>query len=179
MSAPSRTLSAEILEATGIAAATCYQCGKCSAGCPMASESALRPHNVLRSITQDRREQLLADPSLWLCLTCETCSARCPNGCDPARVIEALRDISVAEGVADQPRLLAAFHKAFLAQIKLTGRLHEVYMVMEYKLRSGDLIKDVANAPGMLTRGKLGVLPERIKGVSEIKRIFSRCGVKP
>src|SRR5665647_675274 len=83
MSAPSRTLAADILEATGINAATCYQCGKCSAGCPMASESDLRPHNVMRLVMQDRREAALADESIWLCLTCETCSARCPNACDP------------------------------------------------------------------------------------------------
>src|SRR5665648_812524 len=100
MSAPSRTLAADILEATGINAATCYQCGKCSAGCPMASESDLRPHNVMRLVMQDRREAALADESIWLCLTCETCSARCPNACDPARVIDAVREMSIEAGVA-------------------------------------------------------------------------------
>jgi heterodisulfide reductase subunit C2 len=179
MSAPSRTLASEILEATGINASTCYQCGKCSAGCPMASESDLRPHNVMRLVIQDRREKALADESIWLCLTCETCSSRCPNACDPARVIDAVREMSIEAGVADPPRNVAAFHRAFLEQIRTNGRLHEVGMVMEYKLRSGDLMKDVTNAPGMLSRGKLSFRAERIEGVDEIKRIFEKCGVTP
>jgi len=179
MSAPSRTLAADILAATGINAATCYQCGKCSAGCPMASESDLRPHNVMRLVMQDRREAALAEESIWLCLTCETCSARCPNACDPARVIDAVREMSIEAGVADMPRNVAAFHRAFLEQIRSNGRLHEMGMVMEYKLRSGDLMKDVTNAPGMLSRGKLSFRAERIEGVAEIKRIFEKCGVTP
>jgi heterodisulfide reductase subunit C2 len=179
MSATPRTLAAEVLEATGINAASCYQCGKCSAGCPMASESDLRPHHVMRLVVQDRRDEALTDESIWLCLTCETCSARCPNACDPARVIDALREISVDGGVADMPRAIHAFHKAFLEQIRTNGRLHEFGMVMEYKLRSGDLMKDVTNAPAMLSRGKLSLRGERIDGVAEIRRIFVKCGVTP
>jgi heterodisulfide reductase subunit C2 len=179
MSAPSHSLAADILAATGINAATCYQCGKCSAGCPMASESDLRPHGVMRLVVQDRREAALADESIWLCLTCETCSARCPNACDPARVIDAVREMSIEAGVADMPRNVAAFHRAFLEQIRSNGRLHEMGMVMEYKLRSGDLMKDVTNAPGMLSRGKLSFRAERIEGVAEIRRIFEQCGVTP
>jgi len=174
-----RTLAGEILEATGINAATCYQCGKCSAGCPMASESALRPHAIMRLVTQDRRERALADESIWLCLTCETCSARCPNDCDPARVIDAVRELSIEAGAADMPRTISAFHKAFLEQIRSNGRLHELGMVMDYKLRSGELMKDVTSAPGMLTRGKLSFRAERIEAVDEIKRIFEKCGVTP
>jgi len=174
-----RTLAGEILETTGVNAATCYQCGKCSAGCPMASESALRPHAIMRLVIQDRREQALTDESIWLCLTCETCSARCPNACDPARVIDAVRELSIEAGAADIPRTISAFHKAFLEQIRSNGRLHEFGMVMDYKLHSGDLMKDVTAAPGMLSRGKLSFRAERIEGVDEIKRIFAKCKVTP
>lgn len=179
MSARTRTLVTEIRETTGVNAATCYQCGKCSAGCPMASESDLRPHNTMRLVIQDRRDQALRDQSIWLCLTCETCSARCPNACDPARVIDALREMSIESGVADIPRSIGAFHTAFLEQIRANGRLHEVGMVMQYKLRSGELMKDVTSAPAMFTRGKLGIRPDRIEGVAEIRRIFEKCGVTP
>jgi heterodisulfide reductase subunit C len=174
-----RTLAGEIFAATGVNAATCYQCGKCSAGCPMASESALRPHAVMRLVMQDRREQALTDESIWLCLTCETCSARCPNDCDPARVIDAVRELSIEAGSADMPRTISAFHKAFLEQIRSNGRLHEFGMVMDYKLRSGELMKDVTSAPGMLTRGKLSFRAERIEALDEIRRIFEKCGVTP
>ena len=142
----------------------------------MASESELRPHNVLRLAMQNRRDEALHGEAIWLCLTCESCSARCPNACDPARVIDELREMSLRAGVDDAPRHIAAFHRAFLAQIRTNGRLHEMGMVVEYKLRSGDLMKDVTNAPAMVTRGKLSLRPDRIRGVDEMKRIFEKCG---
>jgi heterodisulfide reductase subunit C len=169
------SIKEQIQDLTGLNVARCYQCGKCSAGCPMASESDLRPHAIMRRVMQGRRRQALADPTLWLCLTCETCSTRCPNDVDPARVIDALRELALDEGVATAPRSIAAFHRAFLEQIKANGRLHEVGLVMDYKLRSGDLMKDVANAPAMLTRGKLSLRPHRIRGMDEITRIFKAC----
>lgn len=179
MTSSTPTLAMEIEAATGINPATCYQCGKCSAGCPMASESDLRPHQVMRRVTYGNRERTLRDESIWLCLTCETCTARCPNGCDPARVIDALREIAIESGQAQMPRNIGAFHKAFLEQIRSNGRLHEVGLVMDYKLKSGDLMKDVTNAPAMFLRGKLNILPDKIDGVNEIKRIFEQCGVTP
>lgn len=179
MTSSTLSLATEIETATGINPATCYQCGKCSAGCPMASESDLRPHQVMRRVMYGSRERALQDESIWLCLTCETCSARCPNGCDPARVIDAVREIAFESGQARMPRSIGAFHKTFLEQIRANGRLHEVGLVVGYKLRSGALMDDVTNTPGLLFRGKLGILPDKIKGVAEVKRIFEKCGVTP
>ncbi len=172
-------LATEIEAATGINPATCYQCGKCSAGCPMASESDLRPHQVMRRVMYGSRERALQDETIWLCLTCETCSARCPNSCDPAGVIDAVRELARESGQARAPRSINAFHKAFLEQIRSNGRLHEMGLVMDYKLKTGDLMKDVTNAPGMFARGKLNLRADRIDGVNEIKRIFEQCGVAP
>ena len=177
MTSSTPTLATEIEAATGINPATCYQCGKCSAGCPMASESDLRPHQVMRRVMYGSRERALQDESIWLCLTCETCSARCPNGSDPAGVIDALREISIESGMANVPRVISAFHKTFLEQIRANGRLHEVGLVVGYKLRSGALMNDVTNTPGLLSRGKLSIMPHKIKGVAEVKRIFDKCGV--
>ncbi len=168
-------LRGRVIELTGIDTARCYQCGKCSAGCPMASETRIRPHDVMRLVTLDRLDRLAADESIWLCLTCETCSARCPNGCEPARVLEAVREIAAHDAPGSVPSRLAAFHRAFLGQVRQHGRMFELGMVLEYKLRSGALLQDAASTPGLLTRGKLHALPHRIRGRKEVARIFERC----
>lgn len=165
------TLAAELRGKTGQNPAECYQCGKCSAGCPMAVETLLRPHDVMRLIGGDRREALLQGESIWLCLTCETCTARCPNGCDPARMIDALREMAIARA----PRAIGAFHRSFLDQVKANGRMFEFGLVVEYKLRSGKLLNDVFSTPGMISRGLLKFVPSPIKGVADVRRIFAAC----
>ena len=172
---PNTSLPQEIRRRTGINVATCYQCGKCSAGCPMAAEGDLRPHNVMRLAMTGRRADLMTDESIWLCLTCETCSARCPNGCDPARVIDAVREIAAESGVSPQQRNIRAFHKSFLEQVRLSGRLFEAGIKETYNMRSGTLFQDASSAPSMISRGKLHALPSRIKDTENVRRIFRLC----
>ncbi|HEY5112717.1 MAG TPA: 4Fe-4S dicluster domain-containing protein [Coriobacteriia bacterium] len=168
------SLAEEIRHATGRNPARCYQCGKCSAGCPMAAETSLRPHDVMRLVNLDRRDELLASASIWLCLTCETCVARCPNQCDPAATVDVLREMAVASSCA-VPRPIAAFHRSFLDQVQRTGRMFELGLMIEYKLRTGAFLTDITAAPGTVARGKLSFLPHAIDGVKEVRRIFKAC----
>ena len=170
-----RNLADEIKQRIGADVMRCYQCGKCSAGCPMGSEMSLQAHDLMRLVTRNRRKEALDNDSIWLCITCETCTARCPNACDPAGVIDALRDLSVREYPDSAPLRIRAFHRAFLSQIKTNGRLYELGLVVQYKLRSGSLMQDATAAAGMLSRGKLRARVKPISGVEEVRRIFTAC----
>ncbi len=171
--APRRaTLVAEILKRTGVNVMRCYQCGKCSAGCPMATEMTRRPHEVMNLVQRDRRDDLLGSDGIWLCLTCETCSARCPNAADPARVIDTVRQIALEQDTTLAPRAIGAFNRSFLGQIKQTGRMFEVGLAAQYNLRSGHLLQDAAAMPSLLSRGKLRVKPASVKNIAEVRRIF-------
>lgn len=169
------TLREEVAELTGVNTARCYQCGKCSAGCPMAAETRWRPHDIMRLVTRNELARLIEDDSIWLCLACETCSARCPNGCDPAAVVDAVREIGVRESSGSVPGRVGAFHRAFLEQVRLNGRMFELGMVMGYKVRTGTLLQDAASTPGLFARGKLRLAPQRIDGTDEVRRIFAKC----
>jgi heterodisulfide reductase subunit C len=145
----------------------------------MGAEMSLQPHDIMRLVTRGRAREASASDSLWLCLTCETCSARCPTGADPAAVIDMLRAVAVGEGIADLPRAIGAFHRSFLDQVLATGRLYEAGFLVQYKLRSRALLQDVGSAPAMLRRGKLHPRAERVRAIDEVKAIFQRCGVSP
>jgi len=69
---------------------------------------------------------------------------------------------------------IISFHKAFLDSIEQTGRLYEVGLIVDYKMRSLNLTQDVMVAPKMLTRGVLPLIPEIIKGRKGMGRIFKK-----
>jgi heterodisulfide reductase subunit C2 len=169
------SLAAQLARQTGLNVAACYQCGKCSAGCPMAEEMPLKPHQMLRLAQLDLSEKLLADESLWLCLTCETCTARCPNEVDPARIIDGLRELALRKEPASAPRRIIALHRSMLEQIESHGRVFELGAIVAYKLRTGTYFNDALSAPGMYLRGKLALLPKSIEGRDEVRRIFEAC----
>lgn len=84
---------AKVEELSGQNLLTCYQCGKCSAGCPAVSEMDILPNQIIRFAQLGMKEELMDAKSIWVCASCMTCNVRCPKGINIAEVIEAIRQI--------------------------------------------------------------------------------------
>ncbi len=84
---------AKVEELSGQNLLACYQCGKCSAGCPAVSEMDILPNQIIRYAQLGFKDELLRSKSIWICASCFTCNARCPKGINIAEVIEAIRQI--------------------------------------------------------------------------------------
>jgi heterodisulfide reductase subunit C len=93
-----RSFIRRIEELSGENIFACYQCGRCSAGCPMAGEMDLLPNQIIRLIQMGLAEDVLRSKTLFLCASCFTCQSRCPKGIDLARVMEAVRYILDPKG---------------------------------------------------------------------------------
>ncbi len=76
----------------------CYQCGNCTAGCPVAFAMDIPPHQVVRLLQLGQEERLRQATTMWLCLSCLQCYSRCPKGVDISRIMEALRQVSLRRG---------------------------------------------------------------------------------
>ena len=172
----SPTLSSVLKQRTAVDVKKCYQCGKCSAGCPLSSEMDYAPNYIMRLIQTDDaalEEKVLRSLTIWLCLSCEMCYSRCPMSIEIPKVMDFVREISLEKKMAHAgAKRIIAFHKSFLKSIEKTGRLYEVGLIADYKLRVLDLLQDVTLAPAMLTKGKLHVLPEKIKDTKGMSTIF-------
>ena len=89
---PTENLCARVEELSGENVFACYQCGMCSAGCPLTEEMDRLPSQVIRDLQLDDPE-LLESNAMWVCASCLACEVRCPKGVDLAKLMEALRQI--------------------------------------------------------------------------------------
>jgi heterodisulfide reductase subunit C len=153
----------------------CYQCGKCTAGCPIASSVEFPPHKIMRMTQLGLKKQVLSSPTIWLCLSCVTCTARCPKEVDLARVMDVLREVAIKEGVGiAQKQKIKLFENLFLGCIRRHGRLYEMGTLARYNMRSLRPFQDIELFLPLLRKGKLGLLPKSIRGKAEIERIFEK-----
>lgn len=158
----------------GVPLQRCYHCRKCTAGCPMAFAMEHNPNRVIRMIQMERKDEVLASSTIWLCVSCETCITRCPNEVDIARMMDVLRQMAVEAEVDAKEKNIIKFHEAFLANIRMGGRINEPTMMAHYKLKSGDLFSDMAMGIDLFRKGKLSLVSPRTKDMESMRRIFKK-----
>jgi heterodisulfide reductase subunit C len=155
---------------------SCYQCGRCSSGCPVSEFFDLSVMEVVRLASYGAEERLLTSKTIWLCAACETCASRCPNDIEIAALMDILRELALRKGIQPAEERIPVFHECFLGSIKHWGRAYEIGMIGAYKVKSRDFLGDMKLGLDMFMKGKLSLLPHSIKGKAEIRQIFSGKG---
>lgn len=164
------------LELRNVDVQTCYQCGRCSAGCPIAEYFDLLPMEVVRLAGYGLEQKLLESKTIWLCASCDTCATRCPNSIDITGLMDILRELALRKGVKPAIPQVPAFHLSFMESVRRWGRTYEIGMIAAYKLRSQDFTSDMKLGLNMFKKGKLSLLPHSIEGKPEVRDIFAGKG---
>jgi heterodisulfide reductase subunit C len=134
----------------------------------------LEPYQVMRLVQLGARDEVLRSRTIWLCASCTACSERCPREVDVAATMDALRVLARRSGCRPAEAQIALFHELFLDSVRDAGRLHELGLMVRYKLKSGDLLSDLDVGLPMMRHGKLKPVPHRIQGVEQLRAIFAR-----
>ena len=157
----------------------CYQCGKCTAGCPLAAAMDLKPNQVIRAVQLGLRDMVLDCDAVWHCSGCETCFSRCPRDIDMSRVNKALARLCVTAGRQPKDHAVAAFHQAFMESVGRWGRAHEMEILSLTKLRdAGQRFKDLGLGAALFEKGRLALLPSRVRRSAEVRRILAEDRVR-
>jgi len=164
----------------------CFQCRKCSSGCPLTFAMDLLPDRVIRLALLGAEDQVLGSNTIWVCASCETCTTRCPNGIDIAGVMDWLKEEALKRGLAVPQPEVAGFHRAFLKTIKTSGgRLSEpllmgffAFFKFRRKFDPEDMRQNLKLGLKLWKRGRLP-LPKLhgLKGRQEINKIFRDAGI--
>ncbi|UCG15451.1 MAG: (Fe-S)-binding protein [Phycisphaerales bacterium] len=78
----------------------CYDCGKCTATCPIArvgGSYSPRRHVLATNLGQQR--EIVENNTLFTCLTCSLCDRRCPAQVTYTELVRDLRELSHGHGV--------------------------------------------------------------------------------
>jgi heterodisulfide reductase subunit C len=151
----------------------CYQCGNCSASCAYTYVYDYPVHQIMRLIQLGQKEIVLRSRSIWLCADCQACTTRCPCNIDIARVMETLRFLSVEKDTVSIKNI-QLFYDEFINSVKNFGRVFETGLLAKYNLKSKKPFTDIDLAPKVLRKGKLPIIPHRIRGRKQVADIFSR-----
>jgi len=168
-----------VRERSGVQVEVCYQCGKCSAGCPAAEFMDLMPRQVMRAVQLGQAELALRSRTIWLCASCQTCSARCPMELDVARVMDVLRQMARSQRIQPAEKGVVLGYDLFLESVKRLGRLYEVGLVAGVNFGTLNPLANVFDVGlPMFLKGKLNLVPGW-SGSGEVKRIFVKKGAEP
>ena len=161
----------------------CFQCRKCTNGCPVTFAMDLYPDEVIRMVILGQRKTVLGCRTIWVCAACETCTTRCPNEVKIAEIMDCLKEIAIQTDVPAPESKILKLHETFLNNINKWGRVYETALLPAYLLKSGELKQkwhtgtyrhDIKLGLQMLSKGRFPLLPKAINGKKEVRNILAQ-----
>ncbi len=87
-------LAKRVQEEIGENVYLCYQCVKCTSGCPVGEFFDWQPNQIMRALQLGQEDIALESQTPWLCASCQTCTTRCPQNLDITAIMEFLNSRS-------------------------------------------------------------------------------------
>jgi heterodisulfide reductase subunit B2 len=153
-------LAERIREELGENVYLCYQCVKCTSGCPVSGYFDWQPNQIMRAVQLGQEDIALQSKTPWLCSSCLTCTTRCPQGLNITAIMEFLTRESLSRGFKPKIPETNRFNKAFMREVNIWGRSYEPGLMAELILQNPrTLIDDFQLYLRFFQKGKVSILP--------------------
>jgi len=156
----------------------CIQCGTCTGSCPVSYAMDLSPREVIARFRAGDIETILRSRTIWICASCYACTVRCPVEIRITDLLYALKRVAMDKKIRPKQFPVYALSEAFVRSVKWFGRNFEAGLLAEFFLRSMkwmDLVKMAPLGLKMLRAGRMGIFPERIRGLRDLRKIIERA----
>lgn len=167
----SSDLAKLIYEELGENVFLCYQCVKCTTGCPLGNYFDWQPNQIMRMTQLGQENDVLDSETPWLCASCQTCSTRCPQGLDVAKIMDFITREALERGIKPKSKEVDSMNKAFMREIKMWGKAYELGLIAEMKLRNKNFFEDLDIGIKMISKGKMALLPSISKRLRPVKLV--------
>ncbi len=154
----------------------CLQCGTCSGTCPAAEFMDHTPRAIIGMIRANLKDEVLASNSYWSCASCYHCTVRCPAGIDITDMMYTLKRYSMWKGRYKEDLIGPDFSEGFVKMIVNSGKSFEPILATTYlpKFSAGQMIQEALTATGLVLKGKIPLLPKKIKRLKNFQRMVKR-----
>jgi heterodisulfide reductase subunit C2 len=170
----------EVIERSGQDLLRCLQCGKCSGGCPITSETVGGPRRLIARILGGMKEEALRDPTFWYCVSCGTCATRCPVEINTYALSTTLCEMAAEEGIEPSEPGIHLFEEICLKSIEKNGRIREINAALAFNMRSLRPWADADIGTKMMLKGAFSPLSilHRNHSNKKITEIFDKIKQK-
>jgi heterodisulfide reductase subunit C len=154
----------------------CVQCGTCSGTCPVADYMDQTPRKLIGMIRADLKDEVLASNTYWYCASCYHCTVRCPAGIDIAGFMYALKRYTIWKHIHKEGLVGPNFSETFVKTIIRSGRSYEPVLATTVLFSTGmkDVIQEAVTATNLMLKGRMPVIPSKIKRLANFKRMIGR-----
>jgi heterodisulfide reductase subunit C2 len=89
----------KVKELSGQNLQLCYQCGMCTGNCPAIANMDISPRRIIELARLGLEEEIAGSKTVWTCASCLACAVNCPRGFDLAKVMEAIRLLTLRKNI--------------------------------------------------------------------------------
>jgi heterodisulfide reductase subunit C len=134
------------------------------------------PRRIIGMIRANMKDRVLASNTFWYCASCYHCTVRCPSEIDIAEMMYALKRYSMWKNQYQEGLIGPTFSEAFVKTIVRSGRSYEPVLAPAYIFSYGlrDFLQEAQTATSLMLKGRVPVLPPRIKRLENFRRMVNR-----
>jgi len=157
----------------------CIQCGTCTGSCPVSYTMDITPREIIALFRAGDMESILASRTIWICASCYACTVRCPQGVQVTDLLYALKRLAIENNIFPKKFPVFALSQSFVNLTNRYGRSYEPGLILSYYLctKPWQLLTLFPLFIKLLTRGRISLLPKKIKNTANFSKILNEAEI--